>query len=77
MKGQLVNVFIGLVIAAVLFAGSVVTSDKLTDIRKEDARLSPKILHLPMAGFESVIADILWIRLIQFMGTCCGQDAVP
>ncbi len=31
--------------------------------------LKPETLHIPMGGMENVVADILWMRLIQFMGT--------
>lgn len=69
MKRNAGSVVIVLVIAAAFLAGSVVTSNTLVNIRGANSRLSPKILHIPMAGFESAVADILWIRLIQYMGS--------
>ena len=69
MKRDTGSVVIVLVIAAAFLAGSILTSNTLVDIRGTNQRLSPKILHIPMAGFESVVADILWIRLIQYMGS--------
>ena len=69
MKHSTGRTVIILVITAAFFAGSVVTSKTVVDIRGEDQRLSSKMFHIPMAGFESVVADILWIRLIQYMGS--------
>ncbi len=69
MRRNAGNIIIVLVIAVAFLAGSVVTSNTLVDIRRANPRLSPRILHIPMAGFESVVADILWIRLIQYMGS--------
>lgn len=74
MKTKSGNALIILVVAAAFFTGSVLTSKTLVEVKNVNRRLSPKILHIPMAGFEQVVADILWIRLIQYMGTHYSED---
>lgn len=69
MKRSTGSALLVVVMAVAFLAGSIVTSSTLVEMRAADTRLSPKIFHVPLGGFEAVVADILWIRLIQYMGS--------
>lgn len=68
MSGGTRETVSGLVLAGILFVGSVYVSNRATRIRDAEDLLSPQLLHTPMAGFEPLAADIQWIQLVQFMG---------
>jgi hypothetical protein len=56
--------------AAVIFLGASAGFNwELTRFAEITPELKPRTLHAPMGGIEPVVADILWIRCIQFMGT--------
>ena len=55
--------------AAIFLCVSAGFNWELTRFAETTPELKPRTLHAPMGGMEPVVADILWMRCIQFMGT--------
>ncbi|MFP4028894.1 MAG: hypothetical protein ACLFWL_13980 [Candidatus Brocadiia bacterium] len=56
-------------ISLLFFVGSIGISRELQGYRKERPSFRQKVTHIPMGGFETVTADVLWMRLVQYMGS--------
>ncbi len=63
------KIALSLLALLVLGIGTGVTDRRLVKLREDFPLIRPDILHLPLAGIEPLIADIMWMRLIQFMGS--------
>jgi len=72
-KGRVHSVAL-LALALMLLLGSAVTSRSLLHLRDAYVPLRTRVLHMPLAGFEPVVADMLWIRLVQYMGQQTEDD---
>jgi tetratricopeptide (TPR) repeat protein len=55
--------------AVVFLCAAAGLNRELTRFAEVSPELQPRTLHAPMGGLEPVVADILWMRCIQFMGS--------
>lgn len=53
----------------IFLCASVGFNGELTQFAESSPALKPRTVHVPIGGLEPLVADILWMRLIQFMGT--------